>query len=58
MKFALTGYESTTHSAVSKDLRDKVGIMDGLIRLSIGMEHPDDLIYDLDNAFKVTFAEN
>jgi methionine-gamma-lyase len=57
MKFALTHYESTTHSGVSKDLRDKVGVTDGLIRLSIGMEHPDDLIYDLDNAFKATFAE-
>lgn len=46
---------STTHSGVAKDIRDRVGVTEGLIRLSIGMEHPDDLIVDLDNAFKSTF---
>tara|TARA_B110000027_G_scaffold47818_1_gene52451 strand:- start:819 stop:1466 length:648 start_codon:yes stop_codon:yes gene_type:complete len=46
---------STTHSGVSVDLREKFGITDGLIRLSIGLEHPDDLIADLDNAFSATF---
>jgi len=30
-------------------------VTDGLIRLSIGLEHPDDLIADLDNAFNMTF---
>ncbi len=48
---------STTHSGVAKDLRDITGVKDGLIRLSIGLEHPDDLIADLDNAFKLTFGE-
>ncbi|GAC19340.1 cystathionine gamma-synthase family protein [Paraglaciecola arctica] len=47
---------STTHSGVSAELRDKFGVTDGLIRLSIGLEHPDDLIADLDNAFRLTFA--
>jgi methionine-gamma-lyase len=46
---------STTHSGVSADLREKFGVTDGLIRLSIGLEHPDDLIADLDNAFCATF---
>lgn len=46
---------STTHSGVAKELRDKVGVTEGLIRMSIGMEHPDDLIYDLDQAFKSVF---
>ncbi len=46
---------STTHSGVPSELRDKFGVTDGLIRLSIGLEHPDDLIADLDNAFKTTF---
>ncbi len=46
---------STTHSGVAKDQRDKVGVTDGLVRLSIGLEHPDDLIADLDNAFKKVF---
>ena len=48
---------STTHSSVSDDLQEKFGITEGLIRLSIGLEHPDDLIADLDNAFKTTFQD-
>ena len=48
---------STTHSGVSADLREKFGVTDGLIRLSIGLEHPDDLIADLDNAFCATFED-
>lgn len=46
---------STTHSGVAAELRDQFGITDGLIRLSIGLEHPDDLIADLDHAFSATF---
>jgi len=48
---------STTHSGVPLELRDKFGVTDGLVRLSIGLEHPDDLIADLDNAFKTVFKE-
>jgi len=43
---------STTHSGVPEEVRESTGIKEGLIRVSIGMEHPDDLIADLDNAFK------
>ena len=39
------------------DIEEKFGVTDGLIRLSIGLEHPDDLIADLDNAFKTTFQD-
>ncbi len=46
---------STTHSGVDKALRDKVHVTDGLLRLSIGLEHPDDLIADLKNAFESVF---
>lgn len=46
---------STTHSGVAAELRDQFGVTDGLIRLSIGLEHPDDLIADLDHAFSTTF---
>ncbi len=41
---------STTHSGVPQEMRDQVGVTDGLVRLSIGLEHPDDLIADLENA--------
>jgi cystathionine gamma-synthase/cystathionine gamma-lyase len=39
-----------THETFPKVLKDKIGITDNLIRLSIGIEHVDDLISDLDNA--------
>ena len=48
---------STTHSGVSAEVRERTGVNDGLVRLSIGMEHPDDLIADLDNAFSTAFAK-
>lgn len=39
-----------THASVPKDQREKLGISDGLIRLSVGIESTDDLIADLDEA--------
>lgn len=47
---------STTHSGVAKDVRERTGVSDGLVRLSIGMEHPDDLIADLNHAFNAAFG--
>lgn len=41
---------STTHSGVPAEVRGRAGVTDGLIRLSIGIEHPDDLIADLTQA--------
>ncbi|MFO1026706.1 MAG: cystathionine gamma-synthase family protein [Acetobacteraceae bacterium] len=43
---------STTHSGVPAEARALSGVTEGLIRLSVGLEHPDDLIRDLDQAFK------
>lgn len=42
---------STTHSGVDKAARDKAGVTDGLIRVSVGLEDPADLIADMDLAF-------
>ena len=39
-----------THASIPKDIREKVGITDGLIRLSVGIEKVDDLITDLNSA--------
>jgi methionine-gamma-lyase len=39
-----------THSQVDDEQKAAAGITDGLVRLSIGLEHPDDLIADLDQA--------
>ncbi|CAN0127588.1 unnamed protein product [Discosporangium mesarthrocarpum] len=41
---------TTTHSRIGQDERDKLGISDGVVRLSIGLEHPDDLAADFDRA--------
>jgi O-succinylhomoserine sulfhydrylase len=38
---------STTHSKLSAEERGKVGISDGMIRLSVGLEHPDDILQDI-----------
>lgn len=39
-----------THSGVPVDVRQRIGVLDSTIRLSIGIEHPDDLIADLAQA--------
>lgn len=39
-----------THAAMPEDLRQKVGITDGLIRLSVGIEHKEDIVKDLEQA--------
>jgi methionine-gamma-lyase len=47
---------STTHSGVPAEARAASGVSEGLIRLSVGLEHPDDLIRDLDGAFRRALA--
>ncbi len=41
---------SMTHAAIPKKEREKTGVVDSLIRLSVGVEDIDDLIVDLDQA--------
>ncbi|MEY2963441.1 MAG: hypothetical protein RL754_702 [Bacteroidota bacterium] len=41
---------SMTHASIPKEEREKVGVTDNLIRLSVGIEHIDDLIEDLQKA--------
>lgn len=42
---------SMTHGSIPKDIREKAGLKDSLIRLSVGIEDSDDLIEDLNQAF-------
>lgn len=42
---------SMTHGSIPKELREKAGLQDSLIRISVGIEDVDDLIADLDQAF-------
>ncbi|SFB93648.1 trans-sulfuration enzyme family protein [Ruminococcus albus] len=41
---------SMTHASIPEEIRKKVGITDGLIRLSIGIENIDDILNDLEQA--------
>jgi len=41
---------STTHGKLSMEERQNVGITDGLIRISVGLEHIQDIIQDIENA--------
>jgi len=47
-----------THSSVPKIERLQMGITDSLLRLSVGLEHADDLIADLEQAFAVLERDN
>jgi cystathionine beta-lyase len=39
-----------THASIPKDIREKIGITDNLIRLSVGIENSYDILVDLENA--------
>ena len=41
-----------THESFPPELRRKIGVTDNLIRLSVGIEHIDDLLMDLKNALR------
>ena len=43
-----------THASIPKEIREKVGITDNLIRLSTGIEHIDDLLADLEQAIEAS----
>jgi len=44
---------STTHSQLTPEERAKTGVSDGYVRLSVGIEHIDDIVADLDQALAV-----
>jgi methionine-gamma-lyase len=43
---------STTHSDVSRETRERLGVDDALVRISVGIENADDLIADLEQALE------
>ena len=48
---SLSGHPaSMTHASIPKVEREKTGVVDALIRLSVGIEDQDDLIEDLEQA--------
>ncbi len=46
----MTHPSSTTHSSLAADVREAMGITEGMLRLNVGLEDPADLIEDLDRA--------
>ena len=48
---SLITYPATqTHADIPQEVRERVGVNDRLLRLSVGIEHPDDLVIDLEQA--------
>jgi methionine-gamma-lyase len=43
---------SMTHYSVPKEQRERYGITDGLIRMSVGMENVEDILNDLEQALR------
>lgn len=52
----VTNPATASHCDYRKEDRDALGITDGLIRLSVGLESPKDLIADFEQSFARTFA--
>jgi len=51
---SLSGHPaSMTHASIPKEEREKTGVIDSLIRLSVGIESENDLIKDLENALSL-----
>lgn len=56
---SILSYPTTmSHAAMPREEREKRGITDGLLRLSVGLEHVDDLITDFENALAIAKDSN
>jgi cystathionine beta-lyase/cystathionine gamma-synthase len=47
----------TSHATISHEHRKKMGVTEQMVRLSVGIEHTDDLIADLEQALAVAVPE-
>jgi len=55
-KSLVTHPATTTHQRLKPEARAELGIGDGMVRLSVGLESADDLITDLEQALTASFA--
>ena len=55
-KSLITHPATTTHYRIGPEARAELGISDGILRLSIGLENADDIVADLDAALKAASA--
>ena len=51
-KSLITHPSSTTHSSLTPEVRADMGVTENMLRMSVGLEDPDDLIDDLDQALR------
>ena len=51
-KSLMTHPASTTHSSLTPEVRETMGVSEGMLRISVGLEDPQDLIEDLDQALQ------
>lgn len=51
-KTLMTHPASTTHSSLTPQVREGMGVTEGMLRISVGLEDPQDVIDDLDQALK------
>ena len=51
-KTLMTHPSSTTHSSLTPEVRETMGVREGLLRISVGLEDPADLIDDLDRGLR------
>jgi cystathionine gamma-synthase/methionine-gamma-lyase len=57
--YSLTLYPAhSSHRQVTPEVRASLGIGDGLVRLSVGIEDPEDIIADLAQALDVVAGDN
>ena len=49
---------STTHSQLNSNDKLKAGVSESYVRLSVGIEHIDDIIYDIEQALEATYKKN
>ena len=56
-KSLITHPETTTHCRLNNAEKMKLGIKKNLIRLSVGLEHYEDIIEDIDKSLKKTFLK-
>jgi cystathionine gamma-synthase/O-succinylhomoserine sulfhydrylase len=51
-KTLITHPASTTHSSLAPQVRADMGVSEGMLRISVGLEDPLDVIEDLDQALR------
>jgi cystathionine beta-lyase/cystathionine gamma-synthase len=46
-----------THASITPEARERLGITEGLVRISVGIEDTDDIIADLDQALSAITSD-